>query len=457
MRPRWCLLSRWSDEVSDDDLRLRTSEVRYARTAHADLAYRIAEGSGGGTRDVVLTNGGTMPMDALYEDPLALRFLEGLADLGRLVMFDRSGIGLSDPPSGSGVSGLALWADDIAAVMDAADVSEPVLVGSRLGADAAIVCCARHPRTVAALVLFEPSYGMRIDRDIVRRQIQGEVDSVALWLPSRADEPGFREWFNSAGQRGASPRLAASAYARIIDDDLRLVEEASSLLKAPTLLLRRPAHPLSPSRADDSILVLLPGATRVDLPGTDMSALGGEVDVLIGEIGRFVTGEHRVPTPDRVLVALLYTDLVSSTARASELGDARWKRVLDRHDELSRSCIERRGGTLVKTMGDGILATLPSATSALRAARELRAGLHAEGLDVRAAIHVGDIDRRGGDISGMNVVVTARLAELANGAEILMSSTALAATAEALSVEARGDHSLKGVRGTWTVYVVADT
>jgi pimeloyl-ACP methyl ester carboxylesterase len=173
------------------DLRLRTSDVRYARTPSADLAYRISKGSGSGTRDLVLTNGGTMPMDALFEDPVALRFLEGLAHLGRMVMFDRSGIGLSDPPSESDVSGLALWAEDLAAIMEAADVSEPVIVGTRLGADAALVCCARHPEAVAALVLFEPSHGMRIDRDIVRRQIQGEVDSVTLWMPSRADEPGF--------------------------------------------------------------------------------------------------------------------------------------------------------------------------------------------------------------------------------------------------------------------------
>ncbi len=397
-----------------------------------------------------------MPMDALFEDPVALRFLEGLAHLGRMVMFDRSGIGLSDPPSESDVSGLALWAEDLAAIMEAADVSEPVIVGTRLGADAALVCCARHPEAVAALVLFEPSHGMRIDRDIVRRQIQGEVDSVTLWMPSRADEPGFREWFNSAGQRGASTRLAASAYARITDDDLRLVEDASTRLKTPTLLLRRPAHPLSPPRADDPLLALLPGATRVDLPGTDLSPLGGEVDALIGEIGRFVTGEHRPPAPDRELVAVLYTDLVSSTARASALGDAHWKRVLDRHDEISRSCIGRRGGTVVKTMGDGIIATLPSATSALRAAQELRTGLHAEGLDVRAAIHVGDIDRRGDDISGINVVIAARLLDLANGGEIILSSTALAATGESLSVEARGDHTLKGVRGTWSVYAVGD-
>jgi class 3 adenylate cyclase len=397
-----------------------------------------------------------MPMDALFEDPLALRFLEGLADLGRLVMFDRRGIGLSDPPRDSDVSGLTFWVEDVATIMEAAEVAEPILVGARLGADAALVFCARHPDRVSALVLFEPNTGVRADHDIWRRQIEGEIDSVALWLPSRADEPGFREWFNGAGQRGASPRLAVRAYAQITDDDLRLVAGASTRVKTPTLLLRRPAHPLSPPRADDPIIELIPEATRVDLPGTDLSVLGGEVDALIGEIARFVTGEHHPPAPDRELVAVLCTDLVASTARASELGDARWKLVLDRHDEISRSCIGRRGGTVIKTMGDGVLATLPSATNALRAAHDLRAGLRAEGFEVRAGIHVGDVDRRGDDISGINVVIAARLLDLARRGEIVVSSTALAAIGDSVPVESRGSHQLKGVQGTWTVYATTD-
>ena len=218
-------------------------------------------------------------------------------------------------------------------------MTEPFLVGARLGADAALVSCAQHPDRVSALVLFEPNTGVRADHDIWRRQIEGEIDSVTLWLPSRADEPGFREWFNSAGQRGASPRLAVRAYARITDDDLRRVTDASSAGQDPDAPLTSTctsAQPCTGRRSDNR---LIPETTRVDLPGSDLSVLGGEVDALIGEIAQFVTGEHHPPAPDRELVAVLCTDLVASTARASELGDARWKRVLDRHDEISRSCI----------------------------------------------------------------------------------------------------------------------
>src|SRR5262249_44038629 len=162
-------------------------------------------------------------------------------------------------------------------------------------------------------------------------QLQGEADSVALWCPSRADEPGFRDWFNRAGQFGASPRLAERAYPLLSDDDVREIEEAASRIRVPVLVLRRPAHPLCPPRTSDPITALVPGAVRVELPGEDLSTFGGEVDALLAEVFRFVTGEHRMSAPERILAAVLYSDLVASTDRAAALGDARWKRVLDRH------------------------------------------------------------------------------------------------------------------------------
>src|SRR5262245_26634092 len=162
-------------------------------------------GAGSGTRDVVLVLAGTMPMDALFGDPVALRFVDGLADLGRLVIFDRSGIGLSDPPADSEVVTFARWCDDVEAVVAAAQVVRPVLVGSQLALAVELMYCDRHPDDVTSAVLINPST-IRFDRSIVLAQLQGEADSVALWNPSRADEPGFREWFNRAGQLGASPR-----------------------------------------------------------------------------------------------------------------------------------------------------------------------------------------------------------------------------------------------------------
>ena len=195
---------------------------------------------------------------------------------------------------------------------------------------------------------------------------------------------------------------------------------------------------------------------RVDLPGEDLFFWGGEVDALLAEIARFVTGEHHSPAPDRLLVAVLYSDLVASTERTAALGDGRWKRVLDRHDEIAHACVGRRGGTVIKNTGDGILAILPSATNALRAAQELRAAIREQDLEVRVGIHVGDVDRRGDDVSGINVVIGARILNLARPGEILMSHPALAATGESVPAESRGEHLLKGVRGSWTIFSIAD-
>jgi class 3 adenylate cyclase len=430
--------------------------VRYARAADdAQLAYRVIAGTGTGLHDVVLALSGTMSMEALFEDPVALRFLDGLADLGRLVIFDRSGIGLSDPPADSEVVTFARWCDDLEAVLDAAQVARPVLVGSQLAVPVEVMYCDRHPDDVTAAVLVNPS-PIRFDRDIVHAQLHGDADSVALWYPDRADEPGFREWFNRAGQFGASPRLAERAYPPMSDDEGREIEQAATRVRVPTLVLRRPAHPLCPPRASDPIMALIPGAVRVDIPGKDLGALGSEVDALLAEVFRFVIGEHRLPSPDRVVAAIMFTDLASSTHRATQVGDARWKRVLDRHDQIARSCIGRRGGVVIKHMGDGLLATLPSASTAVRAAQELRAALRDEGLNVRIGVHVGDVDRRGDDISGVNVHIAARLLDHASGGEIVLSSTALASTGDAIPVEARGECTLKGVPGTWALYAITD-
>src|SRR5262249_52662016 len=329
----------------------------------------------------------------------------------------------------------------------------PVLVTSREAAPA-LLYCDRRPDNVSSLVLFEPVWG-RPDAELLRGQFEGTIDSIALWCPSRADEPGFREWFTRAGQTGASPRMAQSAYPVASDDEIRAVEDAASRVRVPVLVLRRPRHALSPERATDPILALLPGALRVDLPGEDVLIYGGEIDALLAEVSRFVTGDYRVPEPERALTAVLYTDLVASTTRATAMGDAHWKRLLDRHDAVSRACVGRRGGTVVKTTGDGILAIIPSVTNALHAAGELHAALGEEELEVRVGIHIGDVDRRGDDISGIAVVIAARVLALAEAGETLVTTAVVGSTAgTSFQFETRGEHQLKGVTGTWLLYAI---
>jgi class 3 adenylate cyclase len=438
------------------DLRSRTSNVQYARAGDAHVAYRVITGEDGGTHDVVLVTGGTMPMEALFEDRIGARLIDGLASLGRLLMFDRQGIGLSDPPSDWGASPFQRWRDDIEAVATAAGFERPVLVGNLLCVSAIALFCAKWPERARAVAVLEPTRPSRAERpdEWIRQTVSGEFDSVAQLAPSRAAEPGFREWFDRAGRSGASPGTAARMYTAPTQDELAAVDDAIATMQGPVLVLRRN----SPFKSEYRHVLVedIPGATYVDIPGTDAHIVGNEVDALLAEITRFVTGEARAPAPERVLAAVLFSDLVSSTEHAAAVGDARWKQLLDRHDDVIRACVGRRGGSVVNTTGDGVVATLPSAAGAIHAACELRTALEREGLTVRVGIHVGDVERRGDNIAGVGVVVAARVMNLAGAGEIVVSSTVvLAAAGEAIDFASRGEHALKGLPGSWELHAVA--
>jgi class 3 adenylate cyclase len=170
-----------------------------------------------------------------------------------------------------------------------------------------------------------------------------------------------------------------------------------------------------------------------------------------------VVGERRIPPPQRLVSGVLFTDLVGSTERAASLGDEEWKRLLDRHDSAVRAVVGRSGGTVVKTTGDGVLALLPSAAGCLRAADSIRRDLAAEGLDVRIGVHVGDIDRRGDDVSGLAVNIAARVMSKAGTGETVVTAMVVGAVAgQAVAFEPLGAHDLKGVPGEWELFRVVE-
>ena len=396
-----------------------------------------------------------MSMEAFFEDTVCLRVLEGLADLGRLIMFDRRGIGLSDAPASWDGPGSARWSDDVEAVVRAAEGHRPVLVGALGSLAPIVVFCDRHPADVAAAAVLEPTL-WRYSRAFIDEQISGAVDSLTWLTPSRADEPGFREWFVRAGQTGASPSAAARSYLVSDDDENRALEEAAARMSVPFLVLRRPAHPFSPRPDQDAAAALVRGAERVEIPGRDLAMFGNEADAMLAEISRFVTGEHRIPEADRVLAAVLFSDVVGSTEQASAMGDTRWARLLDRHDALARSCVGRRGGRVVKFEGDAVMAVFPSAGEAVRCGLDLVAAVAAVGLQIRVGIHAGDVDRRGDDLSGMAVNIAARVSATAAAGEVLVSETVpRLVTGASLAFVDRGEHTLKGVPDRWRLYAVA--
>jgi class 3 adenylate cyclase len=436
------------------------SGLRYTRSGDASVVFRSFDGAAG--RDLVVITGATMPMDAWLDDRVGQRMLDGLRRVGRVVVFDRRGIGLSDPLDRAVTMLRACWSEDLLAVIDAAEMSTPDVVALNM-VDPAVLLAARAPERVRSVVAYEPNVPWcavgsdGLDQAVAAEgmhqlQEEDEVDIVGLICPTRADEPGFRTWFVQAGQLGASPAMARRMYAPLVADEIAMLESAYRDLVTPMIVLRRRRASLL---SDDVIEKLFPGVAQLDLPGRDNLFVGEALDALLAEISRFVVGEVRLPEPTRMVTAILFTDLVDSTRRAATVGDERWRSLLTEHDGIVRRIVEHSGGRLVKSTGDGVVGLLPSASSGLRSGRLIRAALAEHGLDVRVGLHIGDVDGRGDDVSGLAVNIAARLMAQADAGEILASeSVALAAAGEGWTFVAREPTELKGLSGTWVSYAL---
>jgi class 3 adenylate cyclase/alpha-beta hydrolase superfamily lysophospholipase len=437
------------------------AEVQYARTDDGvHIAYKVLDAGlhGAGAHDIVMVSGGLFPMESFEGYSGFDRLLEGLREIGRVVVFDRRGVGLSDPPADFDRPILDQWAEDLRAVVDASSAENVVVfawdgfgVGSRFA--------ARNPECIVKLVLHHPLVAGDDDewwvrrRDLIRRNLSGEggEELLATIAPSHVSDPSFREWYVRAGRMGASPASASRIWESVFASTLeeQLLEE----IDVPTLVLARGDHIYAPPEAVRAAAARIRRVNSVELRGEDLFPFLGDVDAVVAEVSNFVLGERRTPPPQRLLAAVLFTDLVDSTVRAAALGDARWKTLLDRHDAVMRAAVGHCGGTVVKGTGDGVLALLPSASAALQVAARARRELAAEQLDTRIGIHVGDIDRRGDDISGLAVHIAARVMAKAGTSEIFVTESVVAATGgPGPQFEHLGTHDLKGVPGTWTLY-----
>jgi class 3 adenylate cyclase len=425
--------------------------LHYADSEGHHLAYRVRPGAAG--PDVVLfTPGGTIPMDFLERDRIGARLLDGLASIGRVVRFDRRGIGLSDPIVDWSEALVDQWADDLAAVVATACRDAPVVVSLGDYWGPARLFAARHPDALSALVLYEPTVPSQ-PLELTPGMWNESDDWIARVCPSRTGDAEFRDWFEAAGRTGASPSVAARLYDRPPEAVVERLEQAHAEIAVPTLVLRRPANQLGSPGEPDPVAALIPRGVRADLPGRDYHWLGEDIDSMLAAITQFAIGESRLPAPVRALCAVLFTDIVGSTEHATSLGDARWKEVLDRHDAAVADEVTRNGGTVIKSTGDGVLATLPSADRALRAAASIHARLAASGVRVRIGVHVGDVERRGTDVAGIAVHIAARVMAMAGPGEVLVTgSVPMAVTGTDHAFELVGEQVLRGVPGTWTIY-----
>jgi class 3 adenylate cyclase/pimeloyl-ACP methyl ester carboxylesterase len=441
-------------------------EVEYAQSEDgAHIAYRVfdADVQGGVGHDIVMVSGGLIPMEVFEDDLGFVRLLEGLRSLGRVVVFDRRGLGVSDPIVDWERPVLDQWADDLCAVVDASGAHDATIFAWD-GYGVATRFAARHPDRLRWLVLHHPSM-VPDDRwddwvanrhALIRQNVDGVADDFLTQIaPSRALDASFRDWYARAGRAGASPTTATRIWNSVFDS--RPSAQLLDYVKTATLVLHRRDNAYTPTAAVQLAAAHIHAATVVELDGADHFPFLGDIDAVVAEIANFVVGERRLPPPQRIIAALMFTDLVASTERATALGDTRWKSVLDRHDRTVRAAVGGCGGTVIKTTGDGVLALLPSAGAAIRAAQRVRDALATDKLAVRIGIHVGDIDRRGDDISGVGVHIAARAMTSANADEIVVTASVSASvTGQATTFETLGAHELKGVPGTWELFRLAN-
>jgi class 3 adenylate cyclase len=234
------------------------------------------------------------------------------------------------------------------------------------------------------------------------------------------------------------------------------VREILSEVQAPTLVIDRPAATEFDSRHALYLAEHIPGARLLELPGRDMNMLGDGAEALVAAIEEFVAGTDRRPDASRTLSTVAFTDIVGSTAKAEALGDAGWRQLLERHDQLTRELVGEHGGMPIKSTGDGFVATFDGPARAVRCTTALAAGVRELDIELRGGVHTGEVELRGADIAGIAVHIGARIAALAGPGEVLASSTVRdLAVGSGIEFTDRGRHELKGVAESWRLFAAS--
>lgn len=440
---------------------MRPPETHYAKSGGVNIAYQVL---GDGPMDLVHVPPFISNLELQWEDPSQARYMQRLASFSRLIMFDKRGTGLSDRVD---VASLEERMDDVRAVMDAAGSERAVVFGSSEGGALAILFSVTYPERVSALVLYgayprmswAPDYpnGIEISEEALREHENqwGRVGggmALATLHPGRADDPAYQEAIARSDRLSASPGAATAIMRMILGLDVR---HLLSAIRVPTLVVYRTADAV---HADGSryLGAHIPGAKTVELPGDVYFPYRGDQDAVLGEIEEFLTGVRVPPPPDRVLATVLYTDIVGSTQTAAKVGDRRWREVLEQHETISEREIQRQRGRLIKSTGDGVLATFDGPARAVRCACAIRDAVPALEIEIRAGIHTGEIELCGDDIGGIAVHIGQRVSSLAGPSEVLVSRTVVDIVAgSGLEFEDHGEHKLKGVPGSWKLFRVA--
>jgi len=444
-------------------------ETRYARSGEVSIAYQVTSS---GSFDLVYVPVTSQHVELNWENPPVARFLSRLGSLGRLIVFDKRGTGMSDRVVGSPT--LEARMDDIRAVMDAADSDRAVLFGVGDGGQLCLLFAATYPERTRALVLWNtpPRFSRSADLPFLRSR--GEQEQFYDELDRFWGEPGFVEQiirrnnpdtsdeevraFARVSRLSVSPGAVAQYNRMNLDVD---VSEVLPAVRVPTLIFHRPDSPTMDGRVAAHMATRIPNARVVELPGRNTAPPLGDQEPLFSELERFLSvvpeGEPEESSEaERVLATVLFTDIVGATAAAAELGDQRWRELLTAHHDRIRRELARYRGREVDTAGDGFFATFDGPARAIHCACAASDAVRELGVDIRAGLHTGECELVHGKVGGLAVHIGARVAGKTEPGEVLVSSTVKDLVAgSGIEFNDRGTHELKGVPGKWHLYSIA--
>ena len=438
-------------------------ETHYAKSGDCHIAYQVV---GKGPLDVVFIPGFVSHVEHAWGDARLAHFYRRIASFARLILFDKRGTGMSDPVPIQQLPTLEQRMDDVRAVMDAAGSQRAALVGVSEGGPLSLLFSATHPDRTVAMVLiasfariaWAPDYpfGTKLEpwRGLLDRMEQGWGKGVLLssFARSLADDVAARAWWGRFQRQASSPGAAVAVMQMVYELDVRPILPA---VRVPTLVLHRADDGLVPAEHARYLAQQIPGARYAVLPGLDHLYFTGDADAYLDQIEEFLTGELRAGEPDRVLATVPFADIVGSTERAAQLGDARWHTLLDSFYGVARRQLERFRGREIDSAGDGFFAAFDGPARAIRCAMAIASGVRALGLEVRAGVHTGECEVMGAKLGGIAVHIGARVAGHAQPGEVLVSGTVKDLVAgSGIGFDERGAHALKGVPGQWNLYAV---
>lgn len=412
-------------------------ETRYARAGDVNIAYQVA---GDGPVDLVLTWGLATNVELIWEEPSYAAFVRRLAEFARVILYDRRGCGVSDREGTTVTPTLEERVEDILAVMDAAGSQRASIFGVSEGGALAAVLAATHPHRVTSIVVYSTMARFRRDADhplglyeenelaetFARVQEtwgteEGAAFRIPLWAPSMVGDERFAAWYarnmrQSVSRSAIGPLMLSSAGVYDLVDVYPTVH-------VPTLVVHRRDDLLIPISHGRRIAEQIPGARFVELPGRDHLPYSGDVEPLLTEIEDFLVGSRGGTLGDRRLLTLVFTEAADTAPSVAVMSDRARRELLATHDQVVRDHLARFGGTEVKQLGEGFLGAFDGPARAIRCVLGIVAAAERIGLRTRVGVHTGECEIVDGDVRGVAVHIGARLVELAQPGQILVSGT----------------------------------